>query len=279
MRASTSSPTRFINWSSRPTSSRMVLSVALCPRAPCWARSASTTSAGRAAPWSTRISPMWRGSPSFCFSEASRISAGETPARCIRMSPILPGTAAASDALSGTGAISLFGGASGACCRRVSLEISTLSSRSPSTPLASMLASIWRMASTMASRAVVISAIQDELAIPQPSQQVFADMRHGSQLVECQETRCAFDGVNRAENAGQDLAVVGTLLQRNQVPVQTVQVLVTFDQKLFDNVVGIIHGEYPLHRRAASRLSAEAPADPDAGFSHRPPWSQGAVPN
>jgi hypothetical protein len=42
-------------------------------------------------------------------------------------------------------------------CRRVNLEISALSSRSPSSPLVSMLVSIWRTASTIVSRAVVIS--------------------------------------------------------------------------------------------------------------------------
>ena len=60
------------------TSSRMVLSLALCPRAACCARCASATSAGRAAPWSTRISPMWRGSSGFAsaVSRPHRISAG-----------------------------------------------------------------------------------------------------------------------------------------------------------------------------------------------------------
>ena len=70
LRASTSSPTRFISWSSRPTSTRMVRSLALCPRRPAAGCSASTTSAGRAAPCSTRISPRWRGSPSLLVGRA-----------------------------------------------------------------------------------------------------------------------------------------------------------------------------------------------------------------
>jgi hypothetical protein len=60
--------------------------------------------------------------------------------------------------------------------------------------------------------------------------------------------------VDRAEDAAQNLAVVGTLLQRDQVAVQAVEVLVALDQKLFDNVVGIIHSEIPLHRRTFRSL-------------------------
>ena len=160
LRANTSSPTRFITLSSNPTSTRIVLSEAVAAaREDCWMRSASTTSAGRAAPCSTRISPMRRGSPSFCFSTASRIAASVTPALCIRMSPIEDGNAAASEVCSGTGATALFVSASGDCCRRVSVAISFVSSRSPSPPLASILPSIWRTASTMPSSAVVSSGL------------------------------------------------------------------------------------------------------------------------
>jgi hypothetical protein len=46
--------------------------------------------------------------------------------------------------------------------------------------------------------------------------------------------------VNSAENAGQDIAVFGILLERDQVTVEAVEILVTFNQKLFDNIVSII---------------------------------------
>jgi hypothetical protein len=54
--------------------------------------------------------------------------------------------------------------------------------------------------------------------------------------------------VDGSENAGQDFAIVGVFLQRDQVPVQAVEILVTLDHKLFDNLVGIVHSEYRLHR-------------------------------
>ena len=68
-------------------------------------------------------------------------------------------------------------------------------------------------------------------------------MRHRSQLVECQKSRRTFNGMNRPENAGQNLPVVGILLQLQQLPVQTVEIFIALDQKLFDNVVGIVHGD------------------------------------
>ena len=268
LRASTSSPTRFINWSSRLTSSRMVRSLALCPRAPCCRCSASTTSAGRATPCSTRISPMWRGSPSFCFSAATRISAGVTPARCIRMSPI-------DDGKIEDGKIETVRRPFRKNSPAPEQPRSSLGSPPASAPAFGSLLQPGQprnqptvVAFALAARGFYARqhladrvhhgqqsardfSTQLKLAIAQPPQQAFADMRHGSQLVERQKTRRAFNGVNRAENAGQNLAVVGILLQRNQIPVQTVEVLRALHQKLFDDVVRIIHSEYPLHRRGA----------------------------
>jgi hypothetical protein len=59
LRLRTSSPTRFISVSSRSTSTRMVESGAAGTAACC--PSASTTSWEAITPWSTRISPTWRG--------------------------------------------------------------------------------------------------------------------------------------------------------------------------------------------------------------------------
>ena len=65
--------------------------------------------------------------------------------------------------------------------------------------------------------------------------------------------------MNSAENAGQDIAVFGILLERDQVTVEAVEILVTFNQKLFDNIVSIIHkGLLAPSARAASRLRLPA---------------------
>ncbi len=212
---------------------------------------------------------MWRGSPSFCFSAATRISAGVTPARCIRMSPIDDskiedgniddGKAAVAEEIPGAGAPSLFAGAlRRRLCRRFGSLLQAGQPRNQPTVVAFTLAAGGFYARQHLADRVHHGqqsardfSIQIELAIAQPPQQAFADMRHGPQLVERQKTRRAFNGVNRAENAGQDLAVVGILLQRNQFPVQTVEVLAALHQKLFDDVVRIIHSEYLLHRRGA----------------------------
>src|ERR1700688_1589852 len=84
-------------------------------------------------------------------------------------------------------------------------------------------------------------------------------MRHRSQFAETEKAKRAFDGVNSAENAGQDIAVFGILLERDQVAIEAVEILVTFNQKLFDNIVGIIHkGLLAPSARAASHLRLPA---------------------
>jgi hypothetical protein len=69
------------------TSTRIVLSLALCPRARCWAFRASTMSCGLTAPLSTRISPTCRGSPAFWCSTAAFTSLALATPRLMRISP------------------------------------------------------------------------------------------------------------------------------------------------------------------------------------------------
>ena len=82
---------------------------------------------------------------------------------------------------------------------------------------------------------------QLQLAVPQPGEHVLPDVRDLLEPVEGQEAAGALDGVDRPEDAGQPLAGVGVLLEGDQVGVQLVEVLVTLDQELLDDVVQTVH--------------------------------------
>ena len=73
-------------------------------------------------------------------------------------------------------------------------------------------------------------------------------MRDLFQLVETQKAAGALDGVNGAKHASQRIAIVGIFLQADQFPVQPVQVLVTLDQKILDDiaVITLTHGCWAL---------------------------------
>ena len=83
---------------------------------------------------------------------------------------------------------------------------------------------------------------QRQLAVPQPGEHVLPDVRDLLEPVEGQEAAGALDRVDRPEDAGQPLAGVGVLLEGDQVGVQLVEVLVTLDQELLDDVVQTVHG-------------------------------------
>src|SRR6185312_16374746 len=68
--------------------------------------------------------------------------------------------------------------------------------------------------------------------------------------VEGQEAARALDRVDRAEDAGQPLARVGLLLEGDEVRVQLVEVLMTLDQELLDDVVQSVHSCSLLSFRA-----------------------------
>src|SRR5579872_522320 len=65
-------------------------------------------------------------------------------------------------------------------------------------------------------------------------------MRDSFQLVERQKAGCALDGMNRPKNAGERLAIARVFLERNQVLIEPVQVLVAFNQEFFDDF-GVAH--------------------------------------
>jgi hypothetical protein len=95
--------------------------------------------------------------------------------------------------------------------------------------------------------------VQLQRTVTQPHQKVFTDVRYVLELREGQEPRRALDGVNRAKDTGQPTAVIRSILQRHQVLVQLVKVLVTLYQKLFDDIVEHFHGCLPFASRSFTR--------------------------
>ncbi len=78
--------------------------------------------------------------------------------------------------------------------------------------------------------------VERKLAVPKPRQQVLANVGNFFELVKTQESAGALDGVDGAKHAAQRVAIVGIFLQPDQFPIQPVQVLVTLDQKILDDV-------------------------------------------
>jgi hypothetical protein len=74
------------------------------------------------------------------------------------------------------------------------------------------------------------------------------------QAVERQEAAGPLDRVDRAEDARQPLAGVGLLLEGDQVGVQLVEVLMTLDEELLDDVVQTVHGALLSRPRRSARF-------------------------
>ena len=96
---------------------------------------------------------------------------------------------------------------------------------------------------------------QRQLAVPQPGEHVLADVGDLLEPVEGQEAAGALDRVDRPEDARQPLAGVGVLLEGDQVGVELVEVLVTLDQELLDDVVQTVHGCCLLSRCDRARAA------------------------
>ena len=79
--------------------------------------------------------------------------------------------------------------------------------------------------------------IQHHLTVAQPGQQVFSHVRHFFQVVEPQKTARTFNGVNGAEHACERILIFGILFQPNKISIQPVKILMTFDQKVFDDFI------------------------------------------
>ena len=99
------------------------------------------------------------------------------------------------------------------------------------------------MASTILSSARRAGVGQGDLAVTQSAQQVLADVGQLLQPAEGEEAARALDGVDRPEDAGQQLAGAGVLLQGEQVAVELVEVLVALHEELGHDLVDRFHAD------------------------------------
>jgi hypothetical protein len=79
--------------------------------------------------------------------------------------------------------------------------------------------------------------IQRELAVAQLAEQIFADVRDGFEFCESQESAGALDGVDRAENTGERVAITRIFFQVDQLAIEKVEVFAALDQELADVVI------------------------------------------
>ena len=63
---------------------------------------------------------------------------------------------------------------------------------------------------------------EPQFAVAQPGKQMLAGVRDCFEPAEAEEAASAFDGMNRAKDIGQTLAITGVLLQGDQVAVRVV---------------------------------------------------------
>src|SRR5205807_6433991 len=95
------------------------------------------------------------------------------------------------------------------------------------------------------------------------------------QLREREEAARPLDRVNRAEHARQQLVRVGFLLERDQVTVEAVQVLVALHEELLDDLVNAVHSRphfvMPELRACTEVRCARSHIDPAYGYLRRTP--------
>jgi hypothetical protein len=233
LRSRTSSPIRFISRSSWATSTRMVLSLALGPRACCGRFRASSTSCGFTAPFSTSISPTCRGVSGFLLLHRFIHFAH------LRCAPLDEDVANVRCGRRRIGALGFRRGGRRAGRSQVRFRLRLQQPRQARDQfliVAFPLDARRFDASQHLPHRIHHGQqggrdlrIQREQAVAQPRQQVFPYMGHGPQLVKRQKARGSFDGVNGAKHAGQDLRVAGIFFQRDQVAVEAIEVLVTLD--------------------------------------------------
>ena len=266
LRVSTSSPTRFMSASSRSTSTRMLLSATERRGSAC-SSSACSTSAGATAPCCTRISPSLRSSPRRCSTTAATTSScWRRPAR--RGPRRAWGPAAGS---AGDGRLAVTAVAVAPSAGAVSRAIRPTWSGSPS--VAGRLDAAEQPADGvdhLEQRAGDLRR-ERELAVAQPRQQVLADVGDRLEPVVGQEAAGALDRVDRAEHAAEQVPAGGVLLERDQVVVQLVEVLVALDEELLDDLVHLVHSGVPLgasavrHRPGQGRRVARSIGGRPAG--------------
>jgi hypothetical protein len=85
-------------------------------------------------------------------------------------------------------------------------------------------------------------------AVAEPGQQRLTRVGQRLQAAERQEAAGALDRVDRAEDARDQIAGARVLLQRDEVPVDLVQVLMALHEELADDLTKVFHGLPPARR-------------------------------
>ena len=96
-------------------------------------------------------------------------------------------------------------------------------------------------------------------------------MGQGPQLREPEETTVALDRVDGPKDARQPLGIAGLDLERQEIPVELVQVLGRFDQKLADELAVVAHHCQPgVHRTAQLNQARFRPPPRPARTNYTP---------
>src|SRR4029077_11383233 len=72
--------------------------------------------------------------------------------------------------------------------------------------------------------------VDSDYAVAQFAEQIFTNVGYGFQFSERKKATAPFESVDRAKDARERLLRMRVLFQRHQIPIQTVQVLVTFNK-------------------------------------------------
>jgi hypothetical protein len=102
-------------------------------------------------------------------------------------------------------------------------------------------------------------------------QQVLAHVGNFFQLVETQKSAGALNRVDGPEYARERVFVLRIFLEANQVAVQPVEIFITLDQKIFDDVT-LVHRYRSLRDLRSALVSGSSASAarfvsaPDAGF-------------
>src|SRR5207248_2533598 len=79
--------------------------------------------------------------------------------------------------------------------------------------------------------------VEGQLTAAQPAEQALGGMGHGLQLHKSQKAGSALDGVQRAEDTGQRLALGRFFLQLDEIEVELREVLVRLEQEFADDLI------------------------------------------
>ena len=105
-------------------------------------------------------------------------------------------------------------------------------------------------------RISVTASLRDRHAVAELAHQAFGGMRERGEPRQPEEAAGALDGVNEAEDVGEDFGVVRLLLETHELDVDRVETLVGLGQEFAQQLV---------HGKGLPRRKAPAPAPIDHG--------------